>query len=170
MSDESTAAMPRDPMLLAPAVEHLIVDVLQHIAEGSRCLWVADAAMTVPTTAMAAWTARTPEALLSEPWQQRYALAIAYLPDTLAATQAIHLLSSLRDLHAQQVLAFIPLNAYHWQAADLLALGMQRHARFEQQQQIIEAWSFDIRTYKAVPDWLNPRFWANPEKWGKFRW
>ena len=32
------------------------------------------------------------------------------------------------------------------------------------------AWSYDIRTYKSVPDWLNPKFWANPENWDKYRW
>ncbi len=25
--------------------------------------------------------------------------------------------------------------------------------------------SYDLATYKAVPDWLNPRFWAHPERW-----
>jgi len=24
---------------------------------------------------------------------------------------------------------------------------------------------YDIETYKSVPDWLNSRFWANPERW-----
>ncbi len=24
---------------------------------------------------------------------------------------------------------------------------------------------YDLDTYKTVPDWLNPRFWANPERW-----
>lgn len=24
---------------------------------------------------------------------------------------------------------------------------------------------YDLDTYKTVPDWLNARFWANPERW-----
>ena len=24
---------------------------------------------------------------------------------------------------------------------------------------------YDIETYKSVPDWLNSRFWAHPERW-----
>lgn len=24
---------------------------------------------------------------------------------------------------------------------------------------------YDIATYKTVPDWLNARFWANPDRW-----
>jgi hypothetical protein len=153
---------------LAPAAAHLLAEAIAHISTDADCLWVSDAAVLPPNTAQ--WTTRTASALLSEPWQKRYALAIAHLPDTLTASQALHLLSSLRDLHARQVLAFIPVDAFRWQAADLLALGMQRHARFEQEQQLIEAWSFDIKTYKPVPDWLNPRFWANPENWNRFRW
>jgi hypothetical protein len=29
---------------------------------------------------------------------------------------------------------------------------------------------FDIRQYKETPDWLNPRNWAHPERWNKYRW
>lgn len=25
--------------------------------------------------------------------------------------------------------------------------------------------AYDLDTYKPVPDWLNSRFWANPERW-----
>lgn len=158
----------------APAAEHLITEALRHLSSASTCLRVGDDELTTAAASNSAtslqWVSRTPLALLSEPWQQRYAIAIAVVPAELAPSQALHLLSSLRDLHARQVLAFVPTDALGWQAADLLALGMQRHARFHHGAQLIEAWSFDIKTYKAVPDWLNPRFWANPEHWGKFRW
>jgi hypothetical protein len=26
-------------------------------------------------------------------------------------------------------------------------------------------YDYDLDTYKTVPDWLNARFWANPERW-----
>ena len=152
----------------ASAAAHLLKEAIAHISTEADCLWISEPAVLPPNTAQ--WTTLTASALLNEPWQKRYALAIAHLPSSLTASQALHLLSSLRDLHARQVLAFIPIDAFNWHAADLLALGMQRHARFEQEQQLIEAWSFDIKTYKPVPDWLNPRFWANPENWNKFRW
>ena len=154
--------------VIAPAAAHLLAEAIAHINADADCLWISEANVLPPNTAQ--WTTRTANDLLNESWQKRYALAIAHLPNTLTASQALYLLSSLRDLHARQVLAFIPVDAFRWQAADLLALGMQRHARFEQEQQLIEAWSFDIKTYKPVPDWLNPRFWANPENWNKFRW
>lgn len=31
-------------------------------------------------------------------------------------------------------------------------------------------YAFNIRDYKPTPDWLNPRAWANPELWDKYRW
>ena len=85
------------------------------------------------------------------------------------------MLSALRDLHARQLLAFVPADAWsgqttQTQADQLRALGLQQQARFEQDGDLIDVWSFDIRTYKTVPDWLNPRFWANPDNWNKYRW
>jgi hypothetical protein len=29
---------------------------------------------------------------------------------------------------------------------------------------------FDVGSYKATPDWLNARHWANPQLWDKYRW
>lgn len=29
---------------------------------------------------------------------------------------------------------------------------------------------YHIGEYKPVPDWLNPRHWAHPERWNKSRW
>lgn len=34
----------------------------------------------------------------------------------------------------------------------------------------ISLYEYHIHDYKTVPDWLNARFWANPENWGKYRW
>jgi len=33
-----------------------------------------------------------------------------------------------------------------------------------------QGYCFDIDHYKTTPDWLNPRHWANPELWDKYRW
>lgn len=160
-------------MMIDHAARHLIVTALEDAAGGS-VLWVADAPPP-DLPACAGWQATRADALLAAPWQRRHDLAIAWLDAALPARQALHLLSALRDLHARQLLVFVPVEA--WLAADqgwhedtLRALGLQQQARFEQDGALREAWSFDIRTYKAVPDWLNPKFWANPENWGKYRW
>ncbi len=116
------------------------------------------------------WQWRSSLQLLQQPWQQRHDLAVAWVDASLSPAQALNLLSALRDLHARKLLAFIAMDQLGWHEESMLALGLQRQARFEHEDGLFEAWSFDIKTYKAVPDWLNPRFWANPENWNKFRW
>ncbi|MBT9569223.1 MAG: hypothetical protein IV085_13105 [Thiobacillus sp.] len=29
----------------------------------------------------------------------------------------------------------------------------------------MNVYDYDLDTYKSVPDWLNARYWANPERW-----
>lgn len=49
---------------------------------------------------------------------------------------------------------------------ECLALGFVRCATTDRHNYYL----FNLKTYKPVPDWLNPRFWANPQNWDKFRW
>ncbi|KTG17767.1 hypothetical protein AUR63_06500 [Guyparkeria sp. XI15] len=46
----------------------------------------------------------------------------------------------------------------------MVSLGYRRLSAAE------AVYQFDIETYKDTPDWLNPRNWANPELWDKYRW
>ncbi len=46
---------------------------------------------------------------------------------------------------------------------DFLKLGMQRwHGPDESGTGV---YGFDLHTYKTVPDWLNAKYWAHPERW-----
>lgn len=47
--------------------------------------------------------------------------------------------------------------------AAFLALGFVLTAHDAANQVRLHA--FDLETYKTVPDWLNARFWAHPERW-----
>lgn len=98
----------------------------------------------------------------------RAELAIACLPTAQNQREARQLIAALRDLLARQLLVFVPENLL--EDTTLLGLGLTRQAHFEVAGEHWQAWSYDIRTYKSVPDWLNPKFWANPENWNKFRW
>lgn len=122
--------------------------------------WPADAA--APTVLQAR------DALSAARRQGRADLAVACLEPGMDRFLARQLIAALRDLLARQTLAFVPENLLEDTA--LLGLALQRQARFEVDGVAWQAWSYDIRTYKAVPDWLNPKFWANPENWDKFRW
>jgi Family of unknown function (DUF6231) len=44
-----------------------------------------------------------------------------------------------------------------------LGLGFERI--FQSAGNQISLYSHDIATYKRVPDWLNPKYWAHPERW-----
>lgn len=108
------------------------------------------------------------EALAADVPQGRKELAIACLEPESDARHARQLIAVMRDLLARQLLVFVPEKLLDDTA--LIGLGLSRQARFDIEGVYWQAWSYDIRTYKSVPDWLNPRFWANPENWNKYRW
>ena len=51
-----------------------------------------------------------------------------------------------------------------------LALALQAGERFQRDEQVLTLFTYDLLDYKQVPDWLNARFWANPENFGKYWW
>lgn len=108
------------------------------------------------------------EALAAARLQGRADLAVARLEPGMDRAEARALIAALRDLLARRMLVFVPENLLDDSA--LLGLALNRQARYEVDGREWQAWSYDIRTYKAVPDWLNPKFWANPENWDKYRW
>jgi hypothetical protein len=80
----------------------------------------------------------------------------------LDATRAQHLIAHTRLYLAPRILlAASPDCALD--AVAFLALGfMQLDCDAAEN---VRLYSFDIETYKTVPDWLNARFWAHPERW-----
>lgn len=108
-------------------------------------------------------------ALLAGEWPHRAELAVITLAPEQGA-EAMPLIAALRDLYAKRLLVFVPPMAFHWKSETLLGLGLSLLANYELEGESYQAWSFDILTYKPAPDWLNPRFWANPENWNKYRW
>lgn len=107
--------------------------------------------------------------LVAGQWPHRADLAVTIL-HAADHGHASAVIAALRDVYARRVLLFLPPAAFQWKSENLLGLGLTLLANYEIDGQAYQAWSFDIRTYKSVPDWLNPRFWANPENWNKFRW
>lgn len=108
-------------------------------------------------------------ALIAGEYKQRADFAIAQITADMAS-QARPLIASLRDVYAKRSLLFVAPKQLGWDARVMTGLGYTLMANYEIEGIEWQAWSFDIRTYKAVPDWLNPKFWANPENWNKFRW
>ncbi|MHB1145827.1 MAG: DUF6231 family protein [Thiobacillus sp.] len=80
----------------------------------------------------------------------------------LNAQQAEHLISQTRLYVAPRILLVVSSGCVLDEAM-FRALGFTLSATDPTDGTRIH--DYDLDTYKPVPDWLNPRFWANPERW-----
>jgi hypothetical protein len=82
--------------------------------------------------------------------------------NSLDARQAQHLISQTRLYIAPRILLAVRMD----RALDedmFIALGFALAATDPTAK--VRIHEYDLNTYKTVPDWLNARFWANPERW-----
>ena len=94
---------------------------------------------------------------------------ISDLLETLPKQEAIEWLGMLRNGHAQQLVLITTQSAEaqnNWQLTDYLALGFKQ--LFSDSNNAL--YSYNIENYRPERDWLNSRFWANPENYDKYRW
>lgn len=80
----------------------------------------------------------------------------------LNSAQARALLARVRDFIAPHIIVIADTRCA-LSRLDFLALGYEALAAIEAEE--VALYQFDMATYKQVPDWLNARFWANPERW-----
>lgn len=115
---------------------------------------------------------KTPASVLEQDFFQRFDLVfVAADVFVLDKNQLLQLLAKSRDLLSGKVVVEHPVTvATDWQEADFLALAMRRRAITAEADGEHVFYSYDLKTYKPVPDWLNARFWANPHMWDKARW
>ncbi|WP_350557625.1 DUF6231 family protein [Psychrobacter sp. CAL346-MNA-CIBAN-0220] len=115
---------------------------------------------------------------------ERYQLACFWLPTlTEELLQPyIPLLMRYRDLYAAHLLvaldSAIDLRAYGFTPFDIL--NNEGSTRDDHTAEYlppsstpinsIRLWQFNLYDYKKLPNWLNSKYWANPENWGKERW
>ena len=80
----------------------------------------------------------------------------------LDAQQAQHLISQVRLYTAPRMLIVAPpgcaLDGETFRALGFTLSGTDTAEN-------VRIYYYDLNTYKAVPDWLNARYWANPERW-----
>ncbi|MDZ4192011.1 MAG: DUF6231 family protein, partial [Pseudomonas sp.] len=74
------------------------------------------------------------------------------------------------NLNASRVAVLLDLKAGDWQETDFFALAMQASEQFQREGQTLHLFTYDLLDYKQVPDWLNAKFWANPQNFGKYWW
>ncbi|QDD87598.1 DUF6231 family protein [Pseudomonas oryzihabitans] len=102
---------------------------------------------------------------------ERYDLVIlADCLEHLPLRQGRELLGGLRNFNTSRLAVLVDLAASEWQATDFYALALQTNERFSRDGQVVTLFSYDLHDYKQVPDWLNAKFWANPEMFGKYWW
>lgn len=109
--------------------------------------------------------------LPSELAAQRYDLALVvdcleHLPKNIG----LQLLGGIRNLNASRIAVLVDLDASQWRETDMFSLALQATERFERAGQTLNLFTYDLLDYKQVPDWLNAKFWANPENYGKYWW
>jgi len=95
--------------------------------------------------------------------QQACALALGI--DALAgldAQRARHLISQTRLYVAPRILLAAqpdcPLDEAAFRALGFTLSGLDTVGE-------VRVYFYDLDTYKIVPDWLNARYWAHPERW-----
>ncbi|EXF94693.1 hypothetical protein HK44_027565 [Pseudomonas fluorescens HK44] len=102
---------------------------------------------------------------------QRFDLALALdCLEHLPKRDGLNLLGGIRNLNASRIAVLADLKACGWQATDFFSLALQASERFQRDEQVLTLFTYDLLDYKQVPDWLNSRFWANPENFGKYWW
>ncbi|KJK07210.1 MULTISPECIES: DUF6231 family protein [Pseudomonas] len=102
---------------------------------------------------------------------QRFDLALLVdCLEHLPKRKGLELLGGIRNLNASRVAVLADLNACGWQDTDFFALALQANEKFQRDDQVLSLFTYDLREYKQVPDWLNAKFWANPENFGKYWW
>jgi hypothetical protein len=112
-----------------------------------------------------------PGALPAELAGQRFDLALVVdCLEHLPKRVGLELLGGIRNLNASRIAVLADMQACGWQTTDFYSLALQTSERFARDEQVLTLFTYDLREYKQVPDWLNAKFWANPENFGKYWW
>ncbi len=102
---------------------------------------------------------------------QRFELALVVdCLEHLSKPAGLTLLGGIRNLNASRIAVLVDLGACDWKDTDFFSLALQASERFQRDDQVLTLFTYDLLDYKQVPDWLNARFWANPENFGKYWW
>ncbi|MDF0731214.1 DUF6231 family protein [Pseudomonas entomophila] len=112
-----------------------------------------------------------PGPLPAELAAQRFDLAMLVdCLEHLPRRGGLELLGGIRNLNANRVAVLADLAACGWQDTDFFALALSASEKFQREAQVLSLFTYDLHDYKQVPDWLNAKFWANPENFGKYWW
>jgi len=103
------------------------------------------------------------------------AAVVAHALEGLGKTEGGRLISALRDLYARTLYVAVTVEpsstpgGHGWVHRDMIALGLSLLCELDETG-AERLYYYSLYDYKKTPDWLNPRYWANPELWDKYRW
>lgn len=136
-----------------------LAEALQSVPVGQICVLDAGA-LQVARALLLESELKLCDTTLSDPRAQ-LALAKNAL-HALDAAQARTLLARVRDFISPRIIVIADAHCA-LARLDFLALGYETLAADAAGS--IALYQFDMATYKQVPDWLNARYWAHPERW-----
>lgn len=93
---------------------------------------------------------------------------ICDLIETTAKKQAIEWLGLLKNRHSPHIVLVVDLNQAEskgWTLTDFLGLGFSLRLNED-----YALFTYALENYQFKKDWLNSRYWANPENYDKYRW
>lgn len=113
----------------------------------------------------------SPGPLPAELAGKRYDLALLVdCLEHLEKRDGLQLLGGIRNLNASRIAVLADKGASQWEDRNFYSLALQASERFRRDEQVLDLFTYDVRDYKQVPDWLNAKFWANPQNFGKYWW
>ena len=88
--------------------------------------------------------------------------------ENLNKVDATQWLATLRNQYAQHLLLIVDQKQIFsdWALTDYFALGFKKRGQINHYQ----IFSYAIEDYQFKKEWLNSRYWANPENFDKYRW
>lgn len=159
-------------------IKNQLIALIQSLSDSAKSILVLGDTKALEASENVAFLAQDQLDRLAELEQFDFIL-IQNLIENLPYEKGEHLIAQVRDIHAREMLLILPVsqpvnkadesteNKNGWQPAQLISLGMKQVAVFDHN---VHAYYYALETYKKVPDWLNNKYWANPERFNKYRW
>lgn len=94
---------------------------------------------------------------------------ISDIVENLPQIQAVQWLSRLRNQYSPHILIIVDnlkSTEQGWELTDYLALGLKKRGHVD----VYTLYTYEIENYQFEKDWLNSRYWANPENFNKYHW
>ena len=95
---------------------------------------------------------------------------ISHLTESMDKAEAQQWLGMIKNRYSPHVILISHSTLAQqngWEFTDYLAMGFKHIAGTDDGLQVF---SYAIENYQPKRDWLNSRFWANPEMYDKYRW